>query len=137
MSSNKGSFNAPTVPWYAHPDTKPLRPRAPRPVPEDIVQDKIRKSRYMQALYKWVRANWQDGDFFYMLPSAPSHRNYDVAGRIGIYRAMRPQGMLSRIFVEWLDEGHRINPEVTTFYKHAVKLDAQGEPVELPPIELP
>jgi hypothetical protein len=132
--SSKKSFNAATVPWYAHPDTKPIRPRAPRPLAEDILQDKIRKGRYIQALYNWVRANWTDGEFFYMLPGAPTHPNYNIGGRFGIFRAMKPQGAMSRIFVEWLDDGHRINPEVTTFYKHAVKLDEQGEPVELPPI---
>src|SRR5262252_7938837 len=132
---SKQSFNAATVPWYAHPDTKPVRPRSPRPLPEDVLRDKIRKGRYIQALYNWVRANWQEGDYFFMLPSAPSHSQYNIASRYGIFRSMKPQGAMSRIFVEWLTEGHNINPEVTTFYKHAVKLDAEGEPVELPPVE--
>jgi hypothetical protein len=52
-----------TVPWYADPDTKPFRPGAPRPFPEDVQRDKIGRSRDMQALYRWVRANWKDGDW--------------------------------------------------------------------------
>ena len=132
---SRKNFNVATVPWYADADTRPLRPRAPRPLSEDVLRDKIGRGRYFQALYKWVRANWVDGDIFCMLPGAPSHQYYNLANRYGWFREMRPQGMLSRIFVDWMDEGHRINMEVTTFYKYAVKLDDQGEPVELPVVE--
>ena len=131
---SRDSYNAATVPWYAHRDTKPLRHREPRSLYENVIRDKIQRGRAFQALYCWVRDNWHGGEAFYMLPSAPAHPNYNLADRFGIYREMRPQGNLSRIFVDWLDDGHRINIEVSTFYRCAVQLDENGNPIELPAI---
>lgn len=132
---SKESFNHPTVPHYAKPETKPLRPREPREIPEWLLLEKITKGRIYQAIYNWIRANWKEGDTFFLGENAPASPNYNIRNRYGKFKMLKPMGVASRVVVDWLDEGHKIHIEPTTFYKNAVKLSEEGEVVEIPRIE--
>lgn len=133
--TRKKSYNPPTVPHYAHPETKPLRPRNPREVPDWLRDKKIARGKIYQAIYCWIRENWQEGDMFFLGEGAPSAPTYNLLNRFGKFKALKPQGVTSRVIVDWLDDGHKINIEPTTFYKCARKLSEQGDEIETPRID--
>ena len=126
---SKDSFNAPTVPHYASPKTRPLRPKAPRELPDWVVACRIRRQQTYQAIYRWIRRNFTEGDKFYLSGDAPDQPTYSLANRYGIYRGLKSTGYTSRVQVAWLDDGHKIQVEPTTFYRCASKLDADDNEV--------
>ncbi len=128
-------YNHPTVPHYAAPATKPLRPRAPNEIPDWLQDKKILQSKIYQAIYNWIRANWKEGDAFFMGEGAPAQNNYYLLNRYGRFKTLRPMGATSCVVVDWLDDGHKIHIQPTIFYRCARKLNNQGEEIEVSRIE--
>jgi hypothetical protein len=131
---SRKSYNPPTVPHYASPLTKPLRPRAPYEIPDWLRDKRILRSKIYQAIYNWIRVNWKEGDTFFLGEGAPACPTYYLLNRFGKFKMLRTMGN-TRVVVDWLDEGHKIHIEVTTFYRCARKLDDQGQEIEVPKID--
>ncbi len=126
---SKDSYNLATVPHYAHEKFPPIRPRAPRSIPEWVLNCRIKRAKYYQAIYKWIRRNFQSGDLFFIGPDASNHKNYCLANRFGIFLGLKSSGWTSRVVVDWQDGGHKIQIEPITFYYHSTKLDQAGNEI--------
>lgn len=120
------NYNAFGVPHYANSETPPVRPKPPRELPDWIIKEKIKRSKALQWIYKWIRANWKEGDRLQIRDYVDSPTRV-LNNRIG--RFVR-KNHVDQIVVDWIDNGHKLILGAVEFYHYAIKIDSEGNELE-------
>lgn len=123
---SKKSYNNFGVPHFATPETPAIRPKAPREMPEDLLDEKCRRGRALQYIYTHIRDNWAEGDELVMTGLRRRADGKDTvsrfAGKSGRFVGKRDCGSYTMISVEW-NAGGRGLLGPAEFYWHAYKPD--------------
>lgn len=97
-------FNKTGVPWYAHPDLPPIRPRREiKLADEEFLQGQAKKMLAYKYVKQFIDDNWRDGDHFHIIKTGQTKHSE----KTGVFHRRELVGTAWFVIVDWDDPEYR------------------------------